>query len=212
MSLPFQSRFLYRRRKNTPVPSKSTFAGFGGPQYTLGSLSNRSGVDWALPRYIRNEPVMFMAGYGDILDEILAKGGVSKEEESSWGQESSWLEDAAKTIQSWGQDAQNFYKENKSTIDTLIKTGMTAKQAYDMLTGSSQQSLPPALPPVNPPTKDIPPASLPPTMMTTGKLAISPTVLKQVIAKRLEEQKAAKTNTMLLLGAAAVGAYLLLRK
>lgn len=72
MSLPYQPRFVYRRRKNTPVPSpygeyvkpSSGFDGFSGPEYTLGSLSNRPGSDWATPKYVRDEPVMFMAGFG----------------------------------------------------------------------------------------------------------------------------------------------------
>jgi len=54
------------------------------------------------------------------------------------------------------------------------------------------------------------PASIAPTMMTTGKLAIPSSVLKQVIAKKVEEQK--KEFPYLLVGAGALGAYLLLKK
>lgn len=58
MPLPFQPKFLYRRRLATPVPSSmgadysAGVSGFG--DYFRGSLTPRT--DWATPRYVRDEP------------------------------------------------------------------------------------------------------------------------------------------------------------
>lgn len=58
MPLPFQPKFLYRRRLAAPVPSSvgadytAGVSGFG--DYFRGSLSPKT--DWATPRYVRDEP------------------------------------------------------------------------------------------------------------------------------------------------------------
>lgn len=82
MPLPYQPKFLYRPRRNSPAPTpfgesdrglrglgeylspKPGFDGFGDAPYTLGSLSYRPGKDWSTPRYVREEPEMFMSGFG----------------------------------------------------------------------------------------------------------------------------------------------------
>lgn len=246
MSLPYQSKFLYRGRRNSPVPHASRFAGFDGPQYTLGSLSNKSGVDWALPRYVRDAPLMYMAGdgLGLTLDEILAAGGVSKEQEESWGQDSGFnipgtdisipgLPDLPPELQDVGSKVQSFIQEYGSKAEDLInkygqtainlfKAGMTAKQVYDKLTGGGQQ-LPPSYQYTPPPTPttEIPPAYPPKETTPTYpkfqmmQASIAPSTVKIIearAAKKIEEQKKSQTNTLLILGAVGLGAYLLLRK
>jgi hypothetical protein len=167
---------------------------------------------------------MYMAGMGDELDDILAADGVSTEEEQSWGQDSilpGWVQDIGGEIKDLGSGALDFYNRNKATVDALIKTGLTAKQAIEKLTGGGTQ-IPPSYnyTPPPPPTAPIFPPTIPktttptfgPFKMIQAKLAIpSATVLKQLAAKKAEEQKKA-TNTLLIVGAVGVGAYFLLRK
>lgn len=74
MAHQYQSKFLYQRASN-PLGEYLRPTGFG--TYTLGSLSNRPGKDWATPRYVRDEPDRFMSGYGaddDIPDDETGYG------------------------------------------------------------------------------------------------------------------------------------------
>lgn len=71
MAHRYQSRFSYRPLGEYMLGEYLRPTGFG--TYTLGSLSNRPGKDWATPRYVRDEPDKFMSGYGDEYDDIQAQ-------------------------------------------------------------------------------------------------------------------------------------------
>jgi len=72
MAHRYQSRFSYRPLGEYMLGEYLRPTGFG--TYTLGSLSNRPGKDWATPRYVRDEPDRFMSGFGVELPEGWTSG------------------------------------------------------------------------------------------------------------------------------------------
>jgi len=240
MALPYQPRFLYRRRKNSPIPSaygeyikpSPGFDGFGGPSYTLGSLSNRPGSDWSTPRYVREEPVMFMAGFYQDDDELPPEEGYSVPEApptdtTGGGDTQTYLtEEEIKTDfeqsgsgYSWdqfqtdvgnlGQQGLDYYRAHKKEIDTLVASGVSLYNAMNQTSGGTAPIAPP--PPAAAPPPIVEPYTPPLSLAQQAYQAIRRSPMLQNL-QVLKVKPKTSTTTYLILGAAAVGAYFLLRK
>ena len=242
MSLPYQPRFLYRRRRNSPIPSpygeyitpRSGFDGFGGPSYTLGSLSNRPGSDWATPRYVRDEPDMFMAGMGDEPEDngdgtytlsdgtIISAAGLAAMQlgptkTMQMMSASAW--DVVKNeITKYGQAGLDLLKSKGTEIAQRVANGENpANVVSDVsgglikLPGGSTQFVE-APPPVYATKAE----QLLNLMQQQGIAVVQPATIKSGTAAArflpVSPLVATKSKIILILGAVAVGAFLLLKK
>jgi len=249
MSLPYQPRFLYRRRRNSPIPSpygeyitpRSGFDGFGGPSYTLGSLSNRPGSDWATPRYVRDEPDMFMAGFGQVPEGATDNGdGTYRNDDGTTGYidaDTDVIEDPYKDdtgaregdapdigpttmelIESYGKDVADAVNKALPTINALVNTGLSFAAAVEKTTGIKIPGLPTSPPKYVPAP---PPPSAQPIYATPAQQAVAllqnvemyPLTIKPGTRYAIQVVQPKSPTTMyLILGAVAVGAFLLLKK
>jgi len=235
MSLPYQPRFLYRRRRNSPVPSpygeyinpSPGFDGFGGPSYTLGSLSNRPGSDWATPRYVRDEPDMFMAGMGDEPEDngdgtftlpdgtvvsaaAMAAMQVGQAQTMSVASASFW--DAVKgELAKYGQAGLDFFKAKGSELAQRVANGEDVAKVIDEISGGTIKISTTAVPPQYVPA---PPAGGTPAQrilaLNIGNASVA-TIKPGTMSARLLPS-ITKSKMVLVLGAIAVGAFILLKK
>lgn len=242
MSLPYQSRFVYRRRKGAPVPSP--YGGFGGPSYTLGSLSNRPGSDWGTPRYVRDEPVMFMAGFGEQAPEGSIDTGEGTWMDPNTGelysepppdeqqppppdeQQPPLLpeEDIAKDrMEESGYSWEKFWADSKETgaaafnfvkdhQKDIMNLVSTGLSIAQAVDKLSGNSVPVVNVPRPPTTSPLPPVA--PVYPTVQTLPTARLVNPTFLRQVLAAKFQPKTSatTYLIFGAVAVGAFLLLRK
>jgi len=240
MTHRYQSRFSYRPLGEYTFGEYLRPTGFGS--YTLGSLSNRPGKDWATPRYVRDEPDRFMSGYGEGEEEepdrdtaTITPGGQIVEPGQTVDVDAEMaahrdIMDTPKTttaedIQYYLDEAAKYGKTALTIGGKVYSTYQTAKQIYDQVTGSQQlvqptSNLPPPTPlapvPVDPTLyKSARKASNDQTMATLYNRGLVKASELSANARRmvgLPPLTSANNQTMFLVAGAAVVAFLLLGK
>lgn len=128
--LPYQSLFHYRPR-HAFVP-RSPYGGLGN--YTLGSLSPKTA--YALPEYVRREPIYFMAGDEDEYEDEESVFATEDEEANGTTEvqpeKKSWLEERAADLEKYGKMGADLYKKLEPVVTPVV----------GLITGGSSSSTP----------------------------------------------------------------------
>lgn len=198
-------------------------------RYTLGSLSNKPGRDWATPRYVRKEPAMNIAGYGqdednwtgsDEEEDPFTSSFVDEDKDNWTGDDEEGITPVTAEPGLWGKfwDSSSgkwLEKQGSALVEAGTKIATSyivnaAGQAVDKNTGRVASNITATksavaqqgiLPPL--------PASIEPIELDVEGL--SPSFLAMVKAQYPTKFKTPIT-TWLILAGAGVGIYLFLRK